>query len=181
MAMEHPDLSLQRARRAYEWGRLRYAAIQSWPVPVLTAVSVVVCHEPALSLVIGGGLWLASLGFFFYGRVAARAAAAGLKAGMIAFILTLLGFYFLCDLFPNLATASLAIDGGIGLGTGLALSMASARMATRSNAFLALAGVIATPCGMLACVLFGPIGLSGIALGVLLSTAPVVIYRRAVA
>jgi len=33
--------------------------------------------------------------------------------------------------------------------------------------------------GMLACVLFGPMGLAGMAAGVLLSTAPVAIYRRA--
>ncbi len=75
----------------------------------------------------------------------------------------------------------LIINGGCGLGIGLLLSFESTRMQTQRNVFLLFASVVAALSGMLGCVLFGPMGLAGMAAGVLLSTAPVAIFRRALA
>ena len=82
MAMTAPDKVRQRARRAYEWGRLRNGAAKAWPVLPLTAVSYWLCHEPEPSVAIGAVLFALVTGLAWYGRIAARAASAGLKAGI---------------------------------------------------------------------------------------------------
>jgi hypothetical protein len=68
-----------------------------------------------------------------------------------------------------------------GVGVGILLSLESNRLQAQRNVFLLFASVVAALCGMLGCILFGPMGLAGMAAGVLLSTAPVAIYRRAIA
>ncbi len=78
-------------------------------------------------------------------------------------------------------TAMLLVNGSCGVGVGMVLSLESSRLRTQRDLFLMLAGIVATLCGMLGCLLFGPMGLAGMAAGVLLSTAPVAIYRRAIA
>jgi len=178
--MTAADEFRQRARRAYEWGRLKHGAVKAWPALLLTAVSWWLCHEPGLSLAIGTGLFALATGLFWYGRIGAQAGSAGLKAGMAGFALLVVAFHLYCAPFCTL-TAMLIINGGCGLGVGLLLSFESTRMQTQRNVFLLLASVVAALSGMLGCVLFGPMGLAGMAVGVLLSTAPVAIYRRAIA
>jgi hypothetical protein len=179
--MTAADKFLQRARRAYEWGRLRDGAVKAWPALLLTAVSWWLCHEPVLSVAIGAGLFALATGLFWYGRIAAQAASAGLKAGMAAFAVLVAAFHFYCAPNCSTLTALLIINGGCGLGVGLLLSVASTRLQTQRNVFLLFASIVAALSGMLGCVLFGPMGLAGMAAGVLLSTAPVAIYRRALA
>ena len=179
--MTAPDEFRQRARRAYEWGRLKHGAVKAWPALLLTAVSWWLCHEPGLSLAIGTGLFALATGLFWYGRIGAQAASAGLKAGMATFAVLVAAFHFYCAPNCSTLTALLIINGGCGLGVGLLLSFESTRMQTQRNVFLLFASVVAALSGMLGCVLFGPIGLAGMAAGVLLSTAPVAIYRRAMA
>jgi hypothetical protein len=179
MAMTAADEFRQRARRAYEWGRLRHAAVKAWPALLLTAVSWWLCHEPGLSTVIGAGLFALATGLVWYGRIAAQAASAGLKAGMAAFAVPVAAFHWCSAPDCTTLTAMLIINGGCGLGVGLLLSFESTRLLTHRNVFLLFASVVAALSGMLGCVLFGPMGLAGMAAGVLLSTAPVAIYRRA--
>jgi hypothetical protein len=178
MAMTAPDEFRQRARRAYEWGRLRDGAVKAWPALLLTAVSWWLCHEPGLSLAIGTGLFAMATGLFWYGRIVTQATSAGLKAGMAAFAVLIAAFHFYCAPDCTL-TAMLIINGGCGLGVGLLLSFESTRLQTQRNVFLLFASIVAALSGMLGCVLFGPIGMAGMAAGVVLSTAPVAIYRRA--
>jgi len=181
MAMTAPDKVRQRARRAYEWARLRNGAAKAWPALPLTAVSYWLCHEPGPSVAIGAVLFALVTGLAWYGRIAARAASAGLKAGVGAFAVPVIAFhsYFTPDYCT--VTAMLIINGTCGLGVGILLSIESMRLQTQRNVFLLFAGAVAALCGMLGCILFGPMGLAGMAAGVLLSTAPVVIYRRATA
>ncbi len=181
MAMTGPDKLRQRARRAYEWGRFRNGAAKAWPALPLTAVSYWLCHEPEPSLAIGTALFAVVTGLAWYGRIAARAASAGLKAGIGAFVVPVVAFhsYFAPDCCT--LTAMLVINGGCGLGVGLLLSFESTRLQTQRDVFLLCASAVATLCGMLGCILFGPMGLAGMAAGVLLSTAPVAIYRHATA
>ncbi|HWX29921.1 MAG TPA: hypothetical protein VNZ53_21095 [Steroidobacteraceae bacterium] len=181
MAMTAPDKLRQRARLAYEWGRLWRAATKAWPAPVLTAISCWLCHEPGLSLSIGVGLLALATGLGWYGRTPAQAASAGMRAGIGAFAVPVAAFhsYFA----PECCTlaAMLIVNGGCGVGVGVLLSLESTRLQSRRNVFLLWASAVAALCGMLGCILFGPVGLAGMAAGVLLSTAPVAIYRRAIA
>jgi hypothetical protein len=178
MAMIAPDKFRQRALRAYEWGRLRHAAVKAWPALLLTAVSWWLCHEQGLSFAIGGSLFALATGLFWYGRVAALAASAGIKAGMVAFAVPVLAFHFFAPQGCSLTTM-LLINGGCGLGVGVLLSIESAPLQIQRNVFLLFASVVASISGMLGCILFGPMGLAGMAAGVLLATAPVAIYRHA--
>src|SRR6266851_8482019 len=179
MAMIAPDKLRQRALRAYEWGRLRHAVVKAWPALLLTAISWWLCHEPGLSFAIGASLFALAIGLFWYGRVPALAANAGMKAGMVAFAVPVLAYhsYFA----PNCCTLStmLLVNGSCGLGVGVLLSIESAPLQIQRNVFLLFASVVASICGMLGCILFGSTGLVGMAAGVLLATAPVAIYRHA--
>jgi len=179
--MTAPDKLRQRGRRAYEWARLRNGAAKAWPALPLTTASYWLCHEPGLSLAIGAGLFALVTGLAWYGRIAARAASAGLRAGVGAFVVPVAAFhsYFAPDCCT--LTAMLIVNGGCGVGVGILLSIESARLQTQRNVFLLCASAVAALCGMLGCILFGPMGLAGMAAGVLLSTAPVAIYRQATA
>lgn len=181
MAMMAPDESLQRARRAYEWGRLWRAAIKAWPALLLTALSSVLCHEPAMSVGIGAALFALATCLGWYGRIGTHAASAGLRAGIGAFAVPVAAFYFVVT--PDCCTlmTMLIVNGSCGVGVGMLLGLESGRLQTQRNVFLMWAALVATLCGMLGCILFGPMGLAGMAAGVLLSTAPVAIYRRAIA
>jgi hypothetical protein len=181
MAMTGPDELRQRARRAYEWGRLRHAAVKAWPALPLTALSWWLCHEPALSVTIGAGLFALTTGLVWHGRIASQAARAGLGAGWVAFAVPVAAFhsYFAPDCC-TMATM-LVVNGGCGLGVGILLCVESTRLPAQRNSFLLLASLTAALCGMLGCLLFGPMGLAGMAAGVVLSTAPVAIYRHAMA
>ena len=176
-----PDEFRHRGRRSYEWGRLRYAAARSWPVVPLVATSAWLCHEPQVSSLIGAGLVAVLTALFWYGRIASRAASAGLRAGIGAFVVAVVGFHSYFAPYSSTLTALLIINAGTGIGVGILLSLESARLKGQRNVFLLLASAVATLCGVLGCMLFGPIGSVGMAMGILLTTAPVAIYRRALA
>jgi hypothetical protein len=181
MAMTGPADFQRRARRAYEWGRLRNAAARAWPALPLTALSSWLCHEPALSGVIGASLFALAAGLMWYGRMGSRAARAGLKTGIVAFAMPVLAFH--SDFAPYCSTLSgmLTTNGAAGVVVGVLLSAESSRLHAQRDLFLALASAVAALCGLLGCVLFGPPGVAGMAAGIFLATAPVAIYRRAIA
>jgi hypothetical protein len=181
MVTTAPDEFSRRARRAYEWGRLWRASVKAWPALLLTAISCWLCHEVGLPVAIGAPLFALVTGLVWYGRIAAQAASAGMKAGVVAFAVPVAAFHSYFAPYCSTLTGMLIINGGCGLGVGLLLSIESTRLQIQRNVFLLAAGVVAVMCGMLGCVLFGPMGLAGIAVGVLLATAPVAIYRRAMA
>jgi hypothetical protein len=181
MVTTAPDEFRHRARRAYEWGRLWRAAVKAWPALLLTVLSCWWCHEPGLSIAIGAGLFALATGLVWYGQIASQAARAGLKAGMLAFAVPVAAFHsYFAPYFCTLP-GMLIVNGACGLGVGILLSFESARLQAQRNVFLLFASVVAALCGMLGCILFGPMGLTGMAVGILLSTAPVAIYRRATA
>ena|SRR5258708_5937628 len=181
MAMTAPDKFRQRARRAYEWGRLWRAALKAWPALLLTAISGWLCHEVGLSVGIGTGLFAIATSLLWYGRIAAQAANAGLIGGLAAFAVPVAAYHSYFAPYCGTLIGMLIVNGGCGLGVGILLSIESTRLQTKRNVFLMFASGVAALCGMLGCILFGPMGLAGMAAGILLSTAPVAIYRRAIA
>lgn len=179
MATTGPDNFRARARRAYEWGRLRHALVSACPALFLAAVSAWLCHEPDPSAWIGASLFALLTSLVWYGPTTSRAATAGLRAGMWAFALPVA--VFSSHLAPITLSSMLIVNGAGGIGAGILLNMESSHLQTRRNLFLACASTVATLCGTLGCLLFGPIGLAGMAAGVLLSTSSFAIYRQATA
>jgi hypothetical protein len=181
MAPTNPNDFLLRARRAYEWGRVQHALIKSWPVAIVAAVSYALYYEPSLTAAISIVLFVASAALVWYGRVAAQAQNLGLKAGTLAFVLPLAAFHLNVQAICPTATQMLLFTGSAGLAVGIVLSVASTYQESGRDAFLLFATLVAGLCGALGCILFGLAGMAGMVAGVLLSTAPVLIYRRAAA
>ncbi len=173
-----PDEFARRVRRAYEWGRFKRALIQAAPALVVTAISAAISQRAGWSATIGAALFVLVTALIWYGRIGTPAAHAGLKVGALAFAIPIVIFHWyfrdVCDL-----QTVLIVDAATGLGAGLLLGLRSARLAARRTAFLLCAGAVATLCGTLGCLFFGPIGVASMAAGVLLSTAPFAVYRRA--
>lgn len=180
MAMMAPDRFMKRARRAYEWGRLKHAARQGSVALVLTAISIAFCEESAWSLAIGGGLFALATGQMWRGGVATRAARAGLKAGMLAFAVPIFAFHGFFDTHCGIETI-LIVNAIAGVGAGILLSIQSARLEGRRNAFLLGAAPVVLLSGTLGCLFFGPIGVASMAIGYLASTAPIMVYHGATA
>jgi hypothetical protein len=180
MAMIAPDRFAMRARRAYEWGRLKHAALHSSTALVLTAISVAVCQESAWSVAIGASLFALATGFLWHGRAAARAARAGLKAGVLAFAVPIVVFHGY--LGTECGTAAVLIVNALtGLGVGVLLSVQALRLAGRCDAYLLGAGLLVVLSGTLGCLFFGPIGVASMAAGYVVSTTPVMVYHVATA
>ena len=179
MATIGPDDFRERARRAYEWGRLRHATVSTWPALLLVFASLWLCHETSLSAGIGATLVALLTSLVCYGPTTTHAARAGLRAGIVAFAVPVIVYSL--HSAPNTLSTMLVVNGGCGIGVGILLSMASAPLQARRNLFLGCASVVATLCGMLGCLLFGPLGLAGMAAGVLFSTTSFAIYRQATA
>jgi hypothetical protein len=176
MTMMRPAEFQVRARRVYELGRLRHGVLTAWPVPLLTALSIWWCRDVEFSLAIGTCLFALVTALVWHGRVAAQAARAGVGAGVLAFAGPVVAYHL--DMCGTPA-AMLMINGLCGLGVGVLLSVQSFRLEVRGHVFLSWAAIVATLSGTLGCVLFGLTGLAGMALGIFLSTAPVVLYRLA--
>lgn len=171
----------RRARRAYEAGRIRHAALRASPAMLFTAGSVALCHEPGASLAIGAILLALLTGLFWRGGVASQAASAGLGLGAVAFAVPV--GIFEAHLIPFCCTLSsvLVVNGLCGLCLGGLLAIRSEHYGAQRNAFLVLVSLVAALCGMLGCILFGPIGLVGMGVGAIAPIGPVVVYRRATA
>ncbi len=173
-----PDEFARRVRRAYEWGRFKRAVLHGAPALLLTAISAAISQRAGWSAAIGAALFVLVIGLIWYGRVGAPAAYAGLKVGALAFAIPIVIFHWcfrdVCDL-----QTVLIFDAATGLGAGLLLGLKSAPLSVRRNAFLLSAGAVAALSGTLGCLFFGPIGVATMAAGVLLSTAPFAVYRRA--
>lgn len=180
MAMIEPDRFIARARRAYEWGRFKHAARHSCVALVLTALSMAVCQESAWSAAVGGGLFALATGLMWRGGVATRAARAGLKAGILAFAVPISVFHGYLGTRCGIDTV-LIVNAVTGLAVGVLLSIQSARLEGRRNAFLLGAGPLVLLSGTLGCLFFGPIGVASMAIGYVASTAPVMVYRGATA
>ena len=100
---------------------------------------------------------------------------------MAAFAMPVVAFHSYFASCCNTLSGMLIIIGATGAVVGVLLSIESARLQAQRDLFLALASAVAALCGLLGGVLFGPPGLVGMTAGIFLSTAPVAIYRRAVA
>jgi hypothetical protein len=132
-------------------------------------------------MVIGASLFALAAGLIWYGRIGSRAARAGLKTGLVAFAMPVLAFHSYFAPYCSTLSGMLIVNGAAGIVVGVLLSIESSRLQAQRDLFLALASAVAALCGLLGCVLFGPPGLAGMAAGIFLATAPVAIYRRAIA
>ncbi|MCY1080352.1 hypothetical protein [Archangium lansingense] len=171
----------RRARRAYEWGRLRAAMPGALYAVVLTVMAVLLQHgvRPSV-LVLGGLLTLLCLGLGWWGRQWDRAVTPGLIAGLFPLLLPFVvsGAGHVCYTGGCRAFCLMTCVGG-GLAAGAFLSLAALRLSEGRARFIFASGTVATLCGALGCVLYGLSGVLGLVAGLALISTPVLVLRRA--
>ena len=168
-----------RARRAYEWGRLRRALRVSASIGPLVLVSLLVCAVPGKTLAIGALLLLAASGMLWRGGIYAEAVGPGIAAGLGALAAPLLATMLaaLAGSPPDSILAVAYFAGGAV--TGGAVGIRAFGAERQQGRFLLSAALVAGLTGSLGCVMGGAGGIVGMALGLVAATTPVFVLVRA--
>lgn len=172
-----PAMTVERARRAYERGRLRWAlAVGAYVVP-MAIVSVLACGRPLVSALNGLLLWgLCALGRWRGGRFAAPIGW-GLAAGAAALALPVIFHpHGLPCVDPACCRGSVPYCWIGGALAGLVVALRALAIRDGRAAFLVGGCTIAALAGSLGCVIGGLLGLGGLAAGLLIGTAPIAVW-----
>ncbi len=169
----------ERARRAYEMGRLGAALRNSLLLLPAVGVALVCCSNPGPSLVSGAGLILLVAFCQWRGQGYRRGVRPGLVAGFVPLLLPILAQ----------ATGHLCASGGCllfptvcgvgGLLGGITLGMMAPRPRDGRAIPFVTACLIAGLAGSVGCLLYGLVGLGVMIAGLLVGATPVVAARRA--
>jgi len=168
---------LARARRAYEWGRVRRALPHVLLVVPMSALSLVACRQYAATSVVSSLLALALLACLWRGQHLGRGARTGLAAGLAPLVMPLavqatshICSGGVCLLFPTTCVAG-------GVICGVAVWLIAARTAGAEVArggFVLAALSVAALTGSLGCLMAGASGVLGMALGMTGGVTPLV-------
>ncbi len=166
-----------RMRRAYEWGRFRYALSLSIPT-LLVGVSVAaLVRERSWPLTLGALLYLASVVLLWIGRAPGRSVLPGVVYGMLPLAGGLIARFngHVCFGLSCFSSCLLfCVSGGVAAG------LLVARLAARSEAPMAVfmsAAATALLTGAIGISCVGFHGLVGMALGVALGAVPLGLRR----
>jgi hypothetical protein len=175
--MSSPEAMLAgRARRAYELGRLRDAALHAWPAPLLTLFALRCCEPTVDTALVGGLLTAAVVALRWRGEAFGRAIAPGLLAGSVPMLLPTLNRL----LQPQCASCgpigwclAWCVVGGVLAGA--LVGWRAARPGGGGWRFAASGGLVAALAGSLGCLVAGYLGLAGMAVGFVLGGAPALV------
>jgi hypothetical protein len=177
--MAVPDAVLVgRARRAYEWGRVRTALRTAAVVAPMVALSLVVCRQYAATAACGSALAAAVLAAAWRGQQLARGMRAGLVAGLVPLLLPLGTCLHLCA--GGVCLLAPAVCVGAGIAGGVAIGVLARRRAdadAHPARYLLPALIVAALTGSLGCVIAGASGVLGMALGMGIGAAPILWWR----
>ncbi len=161
------DVVRRRARRAYEWGRLKHAARRVWLPLVLVLVSEVACGCTPVSYGVIVALIVTTVVLGWRGGDYERAIAPATIGGVIAFLAPLCGTA--ASLRPD-ALIAVCFAGGVGAGALLALWGVRREVPLRGVVVAAV--VHATLVGALGCAVVGVGALLGMGAGLFVAAAP---------
>ena len=167
-----------RARRAYEWGRIRAALRETLPVIPLVGASLLACSAPVQTIASGGLLYAVAVTLRARGGASGRAVTPGFVAGLGAFFAPLVAGVLWADpgACDALAMRTICFVGGVA--TGGNVGIFALRAAADEARFLVSAAVVAGLTGSLGCMFGGLGGILGMVLGLLIATAPVLALIR---
>ncbi len=174
----HPDLpqsknaALAHARRAYEWGRLRYALVGAVPVLVVAGIAVHAGGRPSWTAPFACAVFVTTALALWYGREPKRAVLPGFLAGLVPAALTFCTMHFGHYCFGNRCTdvcLAACLLGGVSAGALIGLAAVRRRFGWR---FAAAASTISVLTGALGCACLGYAGLAGLAAGYAFGLAP---------
>jgi len=167
-----------RARRAYEWGRLRAALGTALWVAPMAVVSTLVCGRPEVTAPVAIALSALVTYLLWRGGDLGRGVRPGLLAGLAPLLLPLgtrasghvcLGG--ICVLLPTVCVVG-------GLLSGLLVALAIFRGLPLRLRVMLPAFAVAGLAGSLGCLLMGLAGVTGMAAGMALGAAPLVWVPR---
>jgi hypothetical protein len=172
--MESADLAA-RAERAYEAGRLRWAAQIGWIVAPLLLISFASVGPSLVSATTGLLLLATTTLLRWRGRQWSAAVRTGLMAGLIPFALLLVikgGSFYLCSLGACMGHCAKFCGFG-GFAAGLLIAGRARRLDTSVMQFLTAATVVAALTGLLGCFVGGLMGTFWMVVGEVVATVPV--------
>jgi hypothetical protein len=178
--MSTPEARLAaRARRAYERGRLRSAALRALPLVPLVGLATAGCAAPQEVLLCGAVLLAAVTGLLWRGEEYGAGVGPGVAAGLLPLLLPvatrLTGHpcsAAACYVLPVVCALG-GLAGGILLGL-----VAPSPRAGRRVAFVAACAVAALT-GAVGCLMYGLVGLVVMGAGLVVGVTPLVATRRA--
>lgn len=169
----------ERARSAFERGRLRAALPTVALVAPMVALSIVVCGRDVASLSCGALLAAALLAALWRGEELARGARAGLAAGAGALLLPMATCFHLCAGGVCLMAPSVCVAAGMLGGAAIGrLARRRAAVEPRTGAYVGAALLIAALAGSLGCVIAGVGGVLGMSAGMAAAIGPVLWWPR---
>ena len=169
---------MARARRAYEWGRLRRAAWEALAATPLALGLLLVCPQERLAWTASALLYPTVVALRWRGEAWGRGAAAGLAAAAIPLVCAalLLSCGHLCPAraWPALCMATCV---AAGIAAGGVAGLRSTGLASGSGAFLGSAGLLIVLVGIPACGFAGLAGALGLLGGATAGAAPFALAR----
>ena len=171
--MESADLAAQ-ARRAYEAGRLRWAAQIAWVVFALIVVSFVAVGASRVSAATGLALLATTVALRWRGQTWGAAVRSGLVAGLIPYLL-LLTFKCSAGLYCALGgcmSHCVRFCGVGGLAAGVLLATRARQHEEHLVEFLVASSAVAALTGLLGCFVGGMTGMVWMLVGELAATLP---------
>ncbi|MEJ7729821.1 MAG: hypothetical protein WKG00_11435 [Polyangiaceae bacterium] len=174
--MAPSDISLPRkARRAYELGRLRSAALRALRVLPVAALMLWM-HPGPQALALLGVLAVTVLALLWRGGAYGRAATTGLLAGavpLVAPVLVRSGGH--CCIAGLCAAICMVACVGAGLVAGAVVALRAGRERGEHGTFMASAAFVAGLTGVLGCTVMGAAGILGMLAGLLVASVPVAV------
>ena len=161
----------QQARRRYELGRLRRAALGALPLLPVVLVALCLTQRPTSTLCFGLGALGLVLSMLWYGRAAQRAVLPGVAAGMLPLALSLCANQIHhCSMngCSSFCAPACTLGGSL---AGLAV-MYVARRRGLGLGFLLGASGVALLTGAMGCTCVGYSGVLGLGVGFLLGLLP---------
>ncbi len=178
--MESSELA-RRARWAYEKGRLTRALPLGGYGGVLVVCAVVLRSSAGPGTLVLGAVFMALLvGYGWRGGVLGRAVVPGVLGGVLPLLVPplVVASGHLCASGCRAFCLWACVGGGMLAGV-LITRAALAVPAQGRGRFVLAAGVLATLCGALTCVLYGASGVIGVGTGLALASTPGLVLRRA--
>jgi hypothetical protein len=166
----------RRARRRYEWARLRRAIVGFSPVLVIVAIAVALARHPSVTAALGLGAFLFGVILLWYGRDFRRAVLPGVAAGLVPLALSLCATHLhhcTGDGCMMLCVPACAAGGAL---AGIAVSLMVGHRKT-SFVLLVPASALALLTGAMGCACVGYAGVIGLGSGYVLALIPVLVRR----
>jgi hypothetical protein len=178
--MAHAESALEpQARRAYEVGRLAWALKRALIVAAATGVVLQSCADLGATTLAVAPLAVLVTGLLWRGRDCADGVRPGLMAGLAPFVLPLwsqsTGYF--CSLTVCVVLPAVCVAGGV-VG-GAVLGVQGRRPFGTHAGFWVSAVLVTALLGSAGCLVVGLAGIAGMALGLCLGVAPVLVARTA--